>query len=167
MSPVSTVAVPPQPLAVPRAPLMRLVPAAAPAMRDAERDQDFMEMLRTFRNSGGIARGDEVVEMLQAARSFDVSHLARGLVNREILSFEWHDELWLPLFQFDLRDMTLRETPQRITAELSCAFDGWALAQWFVTPNSWLAGRMPVEVIGDYPADVFHAARADRFVAMG
>jgi hypothetical protein len=63
--------------------------------------------------------------------------------------------------------MTLREAPRRVAAELACAFDGWALAQWFATPNSWLAGRTPVEAIGDYPADVFHAARGDRFVAMG
>jgi hypothetical protein len=146
---------------------MRLVPAVAPAALDPERDQDFMEMLSTFRNTGGVARGDEVVDMLRAAHSFDVSHLARAIVNREVLSFEWHDELWLPLFQFDLKDMSLREAPRRVAAELACAFDGWALAQWFATPNSWLAGRMPVEVIGDYPADVFHAARTDRFVAMG
>lgn len=167
MSLVSNLATPPQPWAVPRASLMRPAAPVAPATLDPARDQDFMAMLRTFRNTGGVARGDEVVDMLQAAHSFDVAHLARAIVNREILSFEWRDELWLPLFQFDLKDMTLREAPRRVAAELACAFDGWALALWFATPNAWLAGRIPVEVIGDYPADVFHAARADRFVAMG
>jgi hypothetical protein len=167
MSFVSTVATPPLTRVAPGASLMRRVPAVAPASLDAEHDQDFMDMLRTFRNTGGIARGDEVVDMLRAARSFDVSYLARAIVNREVLSFEWRDELWLPLFQFDPKDMTLREAPRRVVAELACAFDGWALAQWFATPNSWLAGRMPVEAIGDYPADVFHAARGDRFVAIG
>jgi hypothetical protein len=163
------------PLAVPHMQLKGLVRSADSfrssserlADPDPDRDRRFVDMLAAYRQTGGLARGDEVVEMLQYAGSFDVSRLARAIVTREVLSFDWRGELWVPLFQFDLKAMSLREAPQRVAAELAGAFDGWTLAVWFATPNSWLAGRMPVEVIGDYPGDVFQAARADRFVAMG
>jgi hypothetical protein len=172
MSVASTFAFVPHPKTLLSVQAKRLIPSFEDSdlplerVADPDRDRSFVDMLRAFRTTGGLARGDEVVEMLQG-RAFDMSHLARAIVTREVLSFDWRDELWVPLFQFDLQDMSLREAPQRVAAELSCAFDGWTLAQWFATPNSWLAGRMPVEVIGDYPADVFQAARADRFVAMG
>jgi len=131
------------------------------------RDRQFIEMLRGFRETGGLARGDEVAEMLHRATGHDVSLLARWIVTKEVLSFDWQGELWLPLFQFDLATMERRENVRRVIAELSPAFDAWHLSGWFAQPNSWLSGRAPVEALAhDLPA-VLQAARADRFVAMG
>src|SRR6218665_3311081 len=51
--------------------------ADARAIADADCDQAFVTMLRSFRETGGLARGDEVAEMLVQRGSGDVSKLAR------------------------------------------------------------------------------------------
>lgn len=133
-----------------------------------ERDRQFVHMLRGYRESGGLARGDEVVERLaQSDANGGVPALARRIVERGVLSFEWRGELWLPLFQFDRTDMHVLEGPQQVMAELWPAFDAWGIAGWFVQPNAWLQGRMPVEAVGTELAEVIQAARTDRFVAAG
>jgi hypothetical protein len=154
--------------------LKQLLPQASTAeaawtdfISENARDRQFIEMLRGFRETGGLARGDEVADMLLRATGHDVSLLARWIVTKQVLSFDWHGELWLPLFQFELATMERRENVRRVIAELSPAFDAWHLSCWFATPNSWLSGRAPVESLAiDLPA-VLQAARADRFVAMG
>ncbi|HZE92735.1 MAG TPA: hypothetical protein VE029_13655 [Rhizobacter sp.] len=132
-----------------------------------DRDNEFVAMLHGFRESGGLARGDEVADMLQRIAGHDVSHLARWIVTREVLSFQWHRELWVPLFQFNLSDMSLKDGPRRVSAELAPAFDAWNLSRWFVQPNAWLKDRSPLQVISSDASAVFQAARADRFVALG
>ncbi len=50
------------------------------------------------------------------------SVLARWIALRQVVSFEWQAQTWLPLFQFDRRDMSIH--PE--------------LAHWFARPNSSL-----------------------------
>jgi len=134
---------------------------------EPDKDDKFITMLRGFRDTGGLVRGDEVADMLQRLSGHDLSQLARWIVTREVLSFQWRSELWVPLFQFNLSDMSLKDAAQRVSAELAPAFDAWNLSYWFVQPNSWLHDKSPVQLIGSDPSAVFQAARADRFVAMG
>jgi hypothetical protein len=49
-------------------------------------------------------------------------------------------------------------------AELGRSFDGWALANWFVLPNSCLSGRSSIDCLSSDLPDVLAAAREDRFV---
>jgi hypothetical protein len=132
-----------------------------------DRDRQFVQMLRHYRESGGLARGDEVVERLTQCGGRGVPTLARQIVERSVLSFEWRGELWLPMFQFERTDMALKAGPQQVASELASAFDAWNTAFWFVQPNPWLKGRMPVDVINTELAEVIQAARTDRFVAAG
>ena len=132
-----------------------------------DRDRQFVQMLRHYRESGGLARGDEVVERLAQCGNPGVPTLARQIVERSVMSFEWRNELWLPMFQFDLADMALKAGPLQVAAELAPAFDAWHTAFWFVQPNPWLKGRMPVDAINTELAEVLQAARTDRFVAAG
>jgi hypothetical protein len=46
-------------------------------------------------------------------------------------------------------------------------FDGWDLATWFATPNPCLRDAAPLDVISQDAEAVLHAARRDRFVAIG
>jgi hypothetical protein len=132
-----------------------------------DRDRQFVQMLRQYRDTGGLARGDEVVERLAQHGGRGVPTLARQIVERSVMSFEWRGELWLPMFQFERADMALKPGPQQVAAELASAFDAWNTAFWFVQPNPWLKGRMPVDVITMELAEVIQAARTDRFVAAG
>ena len=146
------------------APRARTRPASSV---DAARDRQFAMMLRAFRETGGLARGDEVADALVQRGVGDLSQLARWIVSREVLSLDWKGEVWVPWFQFDLRTMALREAAPRVTAELVPAFDRWQQALWFATPNVWLDERLPADVLATDPAGVMSAARADRFADAG
>ncbi len=141
---------------------------AAEGESAAERDRLFVAMLRAFRSSGGLLRGDEVADLLsfhqgpEGCRS-GVALLGRQIAARQVVSFEWRGERWMPLFQFTLADMSLRETVRDITSELAPIMDGWALANWYARPNAWLAQQTPVDAIKEDPASVLQAARAERF----
>ncbi len=134
---------------------------------ESTRDRQFVAMLRGFRESGGLLRGDEVAVQMQRTSGYDVSLLARWIVTSQVLSFEWRSELWLPMFQFEPKDMSRREAARRVMAELQPAFDAWNLSSWFSQPNSWLNDRAPADLLSTELPAVLQAARADRFVAMG
>jgi hypothetical protein len=134
------------------------------AERSATRDAQFVDMLRAFRRSGGLAREAEILDRSQACES---PGWRMESVGGALVCFEWEHRYWLPWFQFDPADMTLRPGPARVIAELAPIFDGWDLAMWFARPNLWIANARPVDLIDDCLASVLGAARADRFVAAG
>jgi hypothetical protein len=146
-------------------------PAAArvaPAWRaeaSADSDAEFVAMLDGYRPSGGLARAEEVMTLLECHGDLSVATLARWIVERSVISFEWQSQTWLPWFQFHRAGMTRVRGLAPVLAELSAAFDCWELAHWFVRPNSFLAGRMPVELMRCDPDAVFDASRVERFVA--
>jgi hypothetical protein len=71
------------------------------------------------------------------------------------------------MFQFILSGPALSTGPQRVVAELGGSFDGWALASWFVAPNSFLANHRPIDCLDSHLPNVLEAARADRSMATG
>jgi hypothetical protein len=82
----------------------------------------------------------------------------------EVFGLAWHHDIWLPLFQWQMPSQTGGVATQRVVTELGSRFDGWEIASWFVQPNSCLAGKSPIECLGDRLPDVLKAAREDRFV---
>lgn len=127
----------------------------------------FVAMQVAFRASGGLARGDDLVRWLQGHSSGDVASLARLIVTSELFSFEWRDTFWVPMFQFNLDDLSIKRGPRKVLIELSTEFDSWNLAAWFAQPNSWLNNAHPVDELDHNPASVLRAARADRLIAAG
>ena len=124
-------------------------------------------MLAAFRVTGGIARGDDLARLLEYLQRGDFVALARRLVSREVCGFEWHESFWVPMFQFELRDLSIKPGPQRVLAELAAELDGWNRAAWFARPNTWLDEQRPVDLLDSDLAAVLEAARTDRFVALG
>lgn len=129
---------------------------------DVDRDRQFVAMLRAFRETGGLARGDEVAELLAQRQAGDVSRLARWIVAREVVAFDWRGELWVPLFQFHLADMALRPQVQQVARSLGGNLSPWDLALWFSTPNPRLQGQLPADVLGSEPLAVLAAAVGER-----
>jgi hypothetical protein len=127
----------------------------------------FVAMLAAYRATGGTARADDLARLLQDRQHGGYVSLARLLATRQVFSFEWRDSHWVPMFQFDLNDLSIRPGPQQVLAELSTEFDDWSLAVWFTQPNSWLNHRKPVDLLGTDLKNVIDAARADRFIAAG
>jgi len=137
------------------------------AGRSSVADLGYLAMVQQYRASGGLATGNEVVRLMREIFDQPVSVLARWIVQREVVCFIWKSEHLLPMFQFELRSMSLLPHLQAVLSELESIFDEWEVALWFAQPNSWLQGAAPVDLIGvDSPA-VLHAARADRFIATG
>ena len=128
-------------------------------------DQAFVKLLHAFR--GGLANGDEVAERLLLLHGADLSAVARRIVARELICFEWRGELWLPWVQFDRADMSLHPAVAQVAAELARVFDAWDLCCWLAAPNSSLDDRTPLEMLESDPHAVVQAARVDRFVAGG
>ena len=131
---------------------------------ESVRDAQFVEMLRGYRRSGGLAREAEILDRSQSLRSPCWWVYSP---NGTIICFEWGQRFWLPWFQFDPSDMSLRPGPGRVIAELSAVFDGWAMASWFVKPNLWIGDSKPIDLIDDCLTGVLRAARADRLIAAG
>jgi hypothetical protein len=135
------------------------------AMPDS--DADFIALQDAYRQTGGIARGDQLaMRMGQAGRGGYID-LARRIVAGQLFSFRWHDCFWVPMFQFDPDSLSLREPPRRVLDELRGVIDGWDLAHWYVRANDTLAGHQPLQLLDTELPAVLAAARADRHAIDG
>jgi len=150
--------------------------AGAPTWR-AEPD-----LASRFTQSGGVVTGERLAELLRGALSAGdgaasaaavgqpISVVARWIVSRGALAFHCPQGWLLPMFQFDLVGASpsiLRPGVASVLAELGEVYEGVELALWFVTPNNWLSGAQPAQVLRGNPEAVLQAARADRYVACG
>lgn len=127
----------------------------------AEADDAFVAMLGAYRCSGGLARVDDVVTLLEGCGHAGVATLARWIVERSVISFEWQQQTWLPWFQFKRADRVPDPALRAVLAELAAVCDGWALANWFARPHPALAGGAPVDLIASDPNAVLQAARVE------
>ncbi len=136
-------------------------------LSDSPSSTGFVAMLAAYRATGGTARGDDLARLLQDRQHGGYVSLARLIATRKVFSFEWRNTYWVPMFQFDLSDLSIRPGPQQVMAELNAEFDDWRLAMWFTHPNAWLHDHKPVDLLHTELQSVIEAARADRFIAAG
>jgi hypothetical protein len=142
-------------------------PAVDDVIEELPTSRGFAALLASYRASGGTARGDDVARLLEDHGLGNFMGLARLIATSEVFGFEWRTTIWIPMFQFDLRDLSVRPSARMVLAELGTGFDGWARAAWFAQPNGWLQRRKPVDLMNTALPEVLTAARADRFVACG
>lgn len=133
---------------------------AKPA-QDWDAGYQFVDMLESFRPSGGLARGPEVFALFARLSVADVGTLAGWIVNRKVICFEWQARMWLPLFQFNRADMSPQAGLRDVLQVLTPDFEPWQLAQWFARPNTGLSGQSPCDALAEQPVSVLRAARAD------
>ena len=129
--------------------------------------REFAAMRIAYMATGGIARADDLTRLLEDCQRGDFVSLARLIASGQVFGLEWHCSSWVPMFQFDLRDLSIKQGPGRVRAELGNEFDGWDLGAWFARPNSCLNGRRPVDLLDSNLSEVLKASRADRFIAAG
>jgi hypothetical protein len=126
----------------------------------------YFEALRlAFGRSGGIAKGDDLARLLADHRLGNCVSLAELIVGKQAFEFTFDTLFWVPMFQFDPRDLRPRPEATRVVAELMQVFDGWAVTTWFAQPNQRLNGRRPVDVMNGAPNDVIAAAYVTRTTA--
>ena len=137
------------------------------AMTNPFNRQGFDNMIGAYKTSGGTARVDDLALLLEERNQGDFVSLVKRIAARDVFSFEWQSHYWVPMFQFDQTDMSVRQEVRRVVHELAGVLDNWTLAQWFTEPNAWLKGRRPVDMVDCQFSEVLGAARSDRFVAAG
>lgn len=144
-----------------------VTPESDEGIRRVPSDRDFVAMRTGYRATGGIARGDDLARLLEDTQSGDLTSLARLIATGEVFGFEWHGSFWVPMFQFELRDLSAKPSVRQVQRELAQVFDGWTIAVWFAQRNSWLDEQRPVDLLDTQFPAVLRAARADRFIATG
>jgi len=125
----------------------------------------FVSILMAYRPSGGTLSSQELAQLLEERQSSELISLARLVAEHWIFGFAWRDTFWVPMFQFELRSLTIRPECRLVLFELSKSFDEWGIATWFTCPNTWLDNKKPVELLDSDFSAVLDAARTDRFVA--
>ena len=133
--------------------------------QEYQADRQFMSMLDSYRCSGGLARAQEVFTLFKSRHGADPATLARWIVSRRAISFDWQSQVWIPLFQFNRVDMTLQPQITPILNALTPVFSPWELANWFAQPNQWLDHATPAGMLIVDTQAVLRAACADRFIA--
>lgn len=125
-------------------------------------DDEMVTMQSVYQSKGGLVSGEAVALLLRDSVDQPLSKLARWIVTRAVVSFASQSQTLLPLFQFDMSTMSLRTGIAEVTRTLSPVFDDTELAKWFVRPNHWLHGAMPLDTIAHDQPFVLEAARADK-----
>lgn len=141
--------------------------AAVPALLQSVRASQYRAMEAAFRATGGVASSDELVFRLRRHASQPISRLARWIVDRHVIGFEWQGHTLLPLFQFEPDTLTPRAGVTTLIRELVPALSDWEIAVWFAQPNVWLDGQAPADVVLRDVSAVFNAALAERYLARG
>jgi hypothetical protein len=121
---------------------------------DLDSDELFYFLLVGYRPYGGLARRTEVTRHFPAA------------LQAVALHFEWCNDSWYPLVQFDSGGDGLRAGFGCVLAELA-VLPAARTALWFIEPSPWLAQWRPADLIEVSPARVHEAARVERYVAVG
>jgi hypothetical protein len=136
--------------------------SAAKEMPPARRRDDarLSILLAGFDEEGGVASSDEVIGLMRAHWRQPISMLARWIVTRQLVTFNWKTKLLLPLFQFERPRMTPREGVVDVVRTLSDGLDDEGIALWFVRPNAELFGLTPLRVVLADPLPVAEAAHA-------
>lgn len=130
-------------------------------------DDEFVVMSDAYAQLGGLVRESVLSRLLGESHQGDDTFLACLIRAGAVFAFTWRGNVWVAMFQFDPSDLSVRPGMRRVLEEFAGAFDGWALAEWFATSNSWLGYRRPAEVLGEDLPALLNAARADRFIATG
>jgi hypothetical protein len=124
----------------------------------------FASLQAAFARHGGCAPADHVCGLLRTHWDQPLSRVARWITQRDIVSLAWQAQVWIPLFQFERPSLDLDATTCGLVRTLRPVYDDWELAEWFVRPHEFLAGRIPVGLLAGNPRAVKEAARMDLFI---
>lgn len=143
--------------------LTALVPGwPALQVQDGVTDAGFIGLYNAFRATGGMAGGAELANRLNVLGCGGYARLARCIVSQQVFSFAWNGEFWVPLFQFDTSNWSVRSGLRPLLLELTAVSDGASIARWFVQPNHFLQGDAPLTRWQVTPTAVLEAARSER-----
>lgn len=122
--------------------------------------RSFIAMLEAFRASGGVAPGPIVGQLLGEYRVGKVVRLEELMASGHIFGFSWRANVWIPVFQFETKDLALKASAQSVRAELPSLWSGWQVASWFAAPSARMNGHSPADRLDSDLEAVVQAALA-------
>lgn len=122
----------------------------------------FIALLEAFRATGGTAPGEIVGRLLEEHQVGPAVSLAKLVYTGQVFGFEWRGKLWIPMFQFEAKDLALKVNAQSVRSTLPWLWAGWRLASWFAAPNVRLHGCSPVDMLDSDHHAVLSAAQAEQ-----
>jgi len=125
----------------------------------------FVFLLLAYRASGGMLNGEDLGQILTAYPQPDDASMAELIATRTLFFFTWRGVVWVPMFQFELRDLTIRAECRPIFSELEKSFDDWGAASWLVQPNFCLDERRPIDLLESNFHAVLDAAASAKYRA--
>lgn len=129
--------------------------------------ENFAAIALAYQSSGGIFRAEDLVRLAGLGNEHDPAELISLITSGQILSFQWQQNYWVPMFQFEIGGMLQKNCARRVILELTDTFDDWEKVVWFVQPNAWLDRATPLALLEEQLPKVVDAARADSVVAAG
>lgn len=136
-------------------------PVERHALRRSVQDEQFVDMLRAFRRSGGLIRDRHLASLLVSRSASNIGLVARWIVEGKVVHFNWQQDTWFPMFQFVGPGMAPRTGVSGVLRELRGVCDPSDIAQWFAQPSPALGHATPADSMELDPERLVHAARCD------
>ncbi|MBC7918085.1 MAG: hypothetical protein H7Y28_09790 [Rhodoferax sp.] len=130
-------------------------------------DVQFLALVNAYQATGGLAWIGDLESMFMLRSTGSAESFSDAVADRQVVHFEWQNQVWLPLFQFDLVRMQTHSALAPVLDTLNGLYNDWDIAEWFSRVNPWLKGRSPAQTLVAEPAAVLDAASAEVFVARG
>ena len=130
-------------------------------------DQQFLALVNAYQATGGLAWIGDLEAMFMLRSTGSARGLSDSIADRQVVHFEWQDQIWLPLFQFDLVRMQTHRALAPVLGRLNSIYSDWEIADWFSRINPWLKCFSPAQSLVANPAAVLDAASAEVFIACG
>lgn len=120
------------------------------ARRNAELRADFMRQYE-------MLDADQIHALYGSKARNRAALAARWRSDKKTFAVQHGGRFLYPAFQFDAQGLP-RKVISKMLAALGDAVGGWQTALWFVTPNGWLDGEKPVDLLDREPDAVLDAA---------
>ena len=136
-------------------------------MREIRKDRNVADREAIFQSkakSRVMATGDWLtwpeLNVLLPALAEQLSAGALGYLDGAIFSIDYEGVEYFPRFAIDACTLAIAaQGMQRVIAVLATRLNGWGIALWFESSNSYLGGKLPKDIIFSDPDAVVQAAR--------
>ena len=146
-----------------KAEMERIVEAVMPSLMDRpppafiDQARRNAEARTAFLRDYEVLDADQVHELYGSKARNRSALAARWRSDKKIFAVQRGVRFLYPAFQFDAQGLP-RKAISKVLAALGDAVGGWQTALWFVTPNGWLDGEKPVNLLDREPDAVLDAA---------
>ena len=146
-----------------KAEMERIIEAVVPALTN-RKTPAFIDQARrnaearaAFMQDYEVLDADQMHELFGSKARNRSALAARWRSDKKIFAVQRGGRFLYPAFQFDAQGLP-RKVISKVLAALGDAVGGWQTALWFVTPNGWLNGKKPVDLLERKPDAVLDAA---------